>query len=62
MPRSFLVKNKRSTSYNLHRPYEDEPKDAVTTGENQNFEKIPKKKEECLKTKRLSYVLKSGML
>uniref|UniRef100_H3CDW2 Growth factor independent 1B transcription repressor n=1 Tax=Tetraodon nigroviridis TaxID=99883 RepID=H3CDW2_TETNG len=31
MPRSFLVKNKRSTSYNLHRPYEDETKSAVIT-------------------------------
>ncbi|TNM92568.1 hypothetical protein fugu_019580 [Takifugu bimaculatus] len=30
MPRSFLVKNKRSSSYNLHRPYEDESKVAVT--------------------------------
>lgn len=45
MPRSFLVKNKRSTSYNLHRPYEDETKSAVITGENQNFEQNLKKKK-----------------
>lgn len=43
MPRSFLVKNKRSTSYNLHRPYEDEPEAAVTTGEKQNVERNWKK-------------------
>ncbi|XP_068609304.1 zinc finger protein Gfi-1b [Brachionichthys hirsutus] len=29
MPRSFLVKNKRCTSYNIHRSYEDESKDPV---------------------------------
>lgn len=31
MPRSFLVKNKRCTSYNVHRSYEEEPKAPVTT-------------------------------
>uniref|UniRef100_A0A8C9Z577 Growth factor independent 1B transcriptional repressor n=1 Tax=Sander lucioperca TaxID=283035 RepID=A0A8C9Z577_SANLU len=31
MPRSFLVKNKRCTSYNVHRSYEDEPKAPTST-------------------------------
>ncbi|XP_028273990.1 zinc finger protein Gfi-1b [Parambassis ranga] len=29
MPRSFLVKNKRCTTYNIHRLYEDEPKSPI---------------------------------
>lgn len=32
MPRSFLVKNKRCTSFNVHRSYEDEPKASISTG------------------------------
>ncbi|KAK1884057.1 Zinc finger protein Gfi-1b [Dissostichus eleginoides] len=31
MPRSFLVKNKRCTSFNVHRSYEDEPKAPLQT-------------------------------
>ncbi|XP_032396160.1 zinc finger protein Gfi-1b [Etheostoma spectabile] len=31
MPRSFLVKNKRCASYNVHRSYEDEPKAPTST-------------------------------
>lgn len=36
MPRSFLVKNKRCTSYKVPRPNEDEPKASVCTGETRN--------------------------
>ncbi|XP_046901531.1 zinc finger protein Gfi-1b isoform X2 [Hypomesus transpacificus] len=35
MPRSFLVKNKRCTSYNVHRSYDDAPV------ETSHFEKVP---------------------
>lgn len=31
MPRSFLVKHKKCASYNVHRSYEDEPKEPICT-------------------------------
>ena len=32
MPRSFLVKNKRCTSYNVHRSYGEEPEASICAG------------------------------
>lgn len=34
MPRSFLVKNKRCSSYNIHRSHDDEPEALTCKGKN----------------------------